>query len=175
MPPARSSAPAMAGETPFWRTRTFGASVAVVAVVGLVLLTRWLQDENDRRQQWRQIEENPRLAEVVATLRRLVDKPGSVPGVKAPTAVWVGRVADYKESTTMDGSVPVAILTLGRTTLLAGTPAKTDSEERVDAAGRPSVFQGDAPVRGDTWLIAVERDSDGRNRLHTAIRVPRQP
>ena len=172
---ARSTTPPVIGETPFWRTRTFGASVAVVAVLGLVLLTRWLQDENDRRQQLRLIGENPRLAEVVATLQRLVEKPGFVPGVKSPAAVWVGRVADYKESIPIDGSAPVAILTLRHATLLAGTPAKTDSDERIDASGRPSVFQGDAPVRGDTWLIAVERDSDGRNRLHTAIRVPRQP
>ena len=171
MAAARTPPTPAAPDRPFWRHPVFGIAVSSAAAALLFFLTLWLQGENERRAQQRMIEDNPRLRDLTAGLRSMIDSRAEMAGIKAPAALWIGRISEYKESSAIDGSPPIAIVALSRPALLAGTSAPKDSPNRVEIAGDPAIFQGPAPVKGETWIIAVRRDSEGRNSLHTAVRA----
>jgi hypothetical protein len=172
MAAARSHAKAAnAPVVPFWQHKAFGLALAAVAGLALLGLTSWLQQENERQRQQRLIQNNPRLRTLTDGLRSMIDAADQFPGIRKPDALYVGKVSSYKESSPLANMPPIAIISLQLPTLLAGTPAQANAKNRIEISGDPAIFQGPAPIIGETWIIAVRQSKEGRPTLHTAVRA----
>ena len=158
-------------ETPFWRTRGFVWGMIALALLSAAGLTLYLVKLNQRQQmQWR-LENDSQLSKMKQSLTRQITaaKPGQA---KAPVALWLGRVKKYTVSQQTDGSATVSLIEMEDATLLAGSRSKKDGTDTLSISGKQFTFGGPPPRPGDTWLIAVWRDSEGHTVSHTAARAP---
>ena len=157
-------------ETPFWRTRGFASGMLILAVMLAAGATIWLVKVNQRQQmQWR-LEEDPKLSRLKLSLTNQIAaaKDGQA---RAPVALWLGKVKEFTVSQQTNGSAAVSLLKLEEASLLAGTRAKGDSGETLSISGKHYTFGGPQPRPGETWMVAVWRDSDGNNVIQTAVRA----
>ena len=157
-------------ETPFWRTRSFAFGMIALAVIIAAGATVWLVKLNQRQQmQWR-LEEDPQLSKLKESLTKQIAaaKTGES---RAPAALWLGRVKEFAVSQHTNSTAAVSLLKLEETTLLAGTRAKGDGNDILSISGKQYTFGGPQPRPGETWMVAVWRDTDGNNVIHTAVRA----
>ena len=171
---ARAAALPAPPAVPFWQLSAFRWGVA--AVSGLLLLTGmiWLEKVNRSYQLERRLEENPRLGPMAAKLKqqiRLAAESGALkdPAEAArrqiPQALWLGLVAEVRETESRDGS----LIVLGSPHLLAGKPGQHDGTKEVKIGRRKYVYSHSRPKVGEMWLISVWRDTTG-NGIHSAAR-----
>ncbi len=157
-------------ETPFWRTRGFLSGMIILAVMLAAGATVWLVKVNQREQmQWR-LDEDPALSKLKQSLTKQIAaaKEGQA---RAPVALWLGKVKEFTVSQQTNGSAAVSLLKLEETSLLAGTRAKSDTGETLTISGKHYTFGGPQPRSGETWMVAVWRDSAGNNVIQTAVRA----
>ncbi len=157
-------------ETPFWRTRGFLSGMIILAVMLAAGATVWLVKVNQREQmQWR-LDEDPKLSKLKQSLTKQIAaaKEGQA---RAPVALWLGKVKEFTVSQQTNGSAAVSLLKLEETSLLAGTRAKGDGTDTLSISGKQYTFGGPQPRPGETWMVAVWRDSDGNNVIQTAVRA----
>ena len=157
-------------ETPFWRTRGFVSGMIALAVMLAAGATVWLVKVNQRQQmQWR-LDEDPKLSKLKQSLTKQIDtaKEGQQ---RAPVALWLGKVKEFTVSQQTNGSAAVSLLKLEEASLLAGTRTKSDGTDTLSISGKQYTFGGPQPRPGETWMVAVWRDSDGNNVIQTAVRA----
>jgi len=157
-------------ETPFWRSRGFVFGVIAFALLSAAGLTLWLVKTNQRQQmQWR-LDDDPELSRIKQGLTKLIAaaKAGQP---RAPVALWLGRVKEYTVSQGTDGSPPVSLLKMEDAALLTGSRSKKDGRDTLSVSGKQYTFGGPLPRLGETWMIAVWRDTDDNNVIHTAVRA----
>ncbi len=161
-------------EIPFWRSAAFGWGLMATILLAGFLLTHWLQKVNSRQQaEWR-LRAHPSLSALADRLEKSVNAntaPGVIPPERAPVVLWLGTVAEYRESTPTDGSAPTTSVILRDANLLAGSMTKDESTARISISGKHYLFPGPVPRTGETWLIAAWRDAAGRGVIHAAIRT----
>ena len=157
-------------ETPFWRTRGFVSGILALAFILTAGATVWLVKLNQRQQmQWR-LDEDPKLSRLKQSLTKQIAtaKDGQP---RAPAALWLGKVKEFTVSQQTNGSAAVSLLKLEEATLLAGTRAKGDAHESLSISGKQFTFGGPQPRAGEIWMVAVWRDTDGNNVIHTAVKA----
>ena len=167
---ARSRVHDPLSETPFWNSRGFILGVIAFALLSGMGLTVWLVKLNQRQQlQWR-LDNDPKLSTIKQSLTKqiAVAKAGQP---RAPVALWLGRVKEYTVSQGTDGSPPASLLKMDDAALLAGGRSKKDGRDTVSISGKQYTFGGPQPRAGEAWLVAVWRDSDDNNVIHTAVRA----
>ncbi len=167
---ARSRLQDPLAETPFWRTRGFASGMIALAVMVAAAGTVWLVKVNQRQQlQWR-LDEDPQLSKLKQSLTKQIAaaKEGQP---RAPVALWLGKVKEFAISQQTNSNAAVSLLKLEEAALLAGTKAKGDGTDTLSISGKQYTFGGPQPRPGDTWMVAVWRDSDGNNVIHTAVRA----
>ncbi len=163
-------------EIPFWRTATFGwFLMAAVLFVGFAI-TNWLIKANSREQAVWKLEADPSLSGLVARLREDIAQNRGAPHgtaltTRAPVALWVGKVLDYRESSPVDGSEPTSSLLLTDATLLAGKASASSAPDRLSFSGKYFTFTSPVPRPAETWLISVWQDAEARPVIHSATRV----
>lgn len=160
-------------EEPFWRTTTAKiAGLLIVIVVGLLGIQK-LERINARHQVESRLTRNPTLGPLLEKWRGIVEtnqktKPG--PQDQLPIALYHGRVSEFAESKPTFGMAPGRLLQLAEPQLLCGVATKLDSPERVSISFKNQPANTPKPKVGEEWLVAVWRDSEGKNVLHTAYR-----
>lgn len=168
MPP-RSKKPDPLSETPFWRTRGFVLGMAAAALLAVAGGTIWLVKINQRQQmQWR-LEDDPTLSGYKLSLTKEIAaaKPGQL---RAPVALWLGRIKKFTEGQRTDGSAPISLLELEGVHLLAGARGPKETGDALAISGKQHIWGGPKPKPGEVWMIAVWRDGDTL-AIHTAIRT----
>ena len=161
-------------ETPFWRTRGFVSGMIALAFILAAGATVWLVKLNQRQQmQWR-LDEDQHLAKLKQSLTKQIAaaKTGEP---RAPVALWLGKVKDFAVSQHTSDSAAVSLLKLEEAALLAGTRAKGDGADTLSISGKQYTFGGPQPRTGEIWMVAVWRDTDGNNVIHTAVRALIRP
>jgi hypothetical protein len=157
-------------ETPFWRSRGFLCGVVACALISAAGVTVWLVKLNQRQQMLWRLDDDPGLSALRRDLTNQITaaKPGQV---RVPLALWLGKVKEYNVSQGTDGSPPVSLLKMDSAALLAGSRSKKDGSDSVTISGKQYEFGGPLPRAGETWRVAVWRDSDENNVIHTAARA----
>ncbi|HEX2750648.1 MAG TPA: hypothetical protein VHM91_21770 [Verrucomicrobiales bacterium] len=167
---SRRQTPDPLAETPFWRTRGFVLGMVALTALATAGLTMWLVGLNHRQQmQWR-MEEDPALLRIKQNLVKQIAaaKPGQL---QAPRILWLGRIREFTESQSTDGSPPVSVLKLGDASLIAGARSKKDSSDTPVISGKQYAFSGPPPRPGEVWLIAASMNKEDNYVLHTAVRT----
>ena len=157
-------------ETPFWRSRGFVFGVVAFALLSASGLTLWLVKMNQRQQmQWR-LDDDPKLSGIKQDLtKQIAQAKAGQP--RTPVALWLGRVKEYTVSQGTDGSPPASLLKMEEAALLAGNRSRKDGSDTLSVSGKQYTFGGPLPRIGETWMIAVWRDTDDNNVIHTAVRT----
>jgi hypothetical protein len=143
-------------------------ALALLVTAGLTL---WLVTLNHRQQLLWRLDEDPKLSRVKQDLVKQIGaaKPGQL---QAPRALWLGRIKEFTESQSTDGSPPVSVLKLNEASLIAGSRSKKDSSDAPVISGKLNAFSGPAPRPGEIWLIAVSVNKEDNYVIHTAVRTP---
>jgi hypothetical protein len=167
---ARRQSPDPLSEVPFWRTRGFALGMLILTLLITAGLTIWLVRVNHRQQmQWR-LDQDPKLSRMKQELVQQIAaaRPGQL---QAPRTLWLGRIKEFTESQSTDGSPPVAVLKLEDASLIAGTRSKKDSSDTPVISGKQYPFSGHPPRPGEIWLIAASVNKEDNYVLHTAVRT----
>jgi hypothetical protein len=93
------------------------------------------------------------------------------PGDQLPIALYFGQVMEYAESKPSFGLAPTCVVKLQSPQLLVGLPHKSDTHDKVEISYKPQPPKS-KPQKGQDWLIAVWRDTQGNNIVHTAYPCP---
>lgn len=160
-------------EEPFWRTPVAKMLILVGILVGGYLGIRQLERINSRHQVEARLSRHPALGPAVEKWREVIAlNQKSTPGPKdqLPVALYFGKVAEFVESKPEFGLEPSRLLKLGQPQLIAGTASRLDGRESVTVSFKNHPKNSPKPKPAEEWLIAVWRDSEGKNVLHTAYR-----
>jgi hypothetical protein len=174
--PAR---PASAHPEPLWRNPVF--RIAVVLVLGAVAWAgiRRLERLNLREQIEFRISEDKVLGPKVRKLKESIEN-NLLAAQSAETriarqlavALYHGTVAKFESGKELHGLPATTVLHLGNPVLLSGEPGKNDNAGSVLVSWKNQLRGLDVPTAGEQWIVAVWRDSNGNNVVHTAERCP---
>ena len=160
-------------EEPFWRTPVARMIIAVGIIVGGFFGIRQLERINARYQVEARLSRHPTLGPTVEKWREVIaanKKAVSGPHDQLPVALYFGKVSEYIESKPEFGLEPSRLLKLGQPQLIAGTASKFDGRDTITVSFKNHPPSAPKPKASEEWLIAVWRDTEGKNVLHTAYR-----
>lgn len=161
-------------EEPFWKTPAAKIFVTCLVLVLSVLGIQKLERINARHQVEARLSRDPALGPMVEKWRNAIastSKAKAGPGDELPVALYFGEVLEYIETKPRVGDLkPSRLLKLQRPQLLAGTNGRNDKRDLVEIAFRRYSTGMNKPKPGEEWLLAISRDSDGNNVVHTAYR-----
>jgi hypothetical protein len=90
---------------------------------------------------------------------------------QAPRTLWLGRIKEFTETQSTDGSPPVTVIKLEDATLLAGVRSRRDGSDNPVISGKPNAFAGPHPRQGEIWLIAAAINKEDNYVIHTAVKT----
>lgn len=160
-------------EEPFWRTPVAKMLILVSLIVGGYFGIRQLERINSRHQVEARLSRHPTLGPIVDKWRDIIaanKKTTPGPHDQLPLALYFGKVLEFIESKPTFGLEPSRLLKLGLPQLITGTAGKFDSRDSITVSFKNHPPNSPKPKPSEEWLIAVWRDSEGKNVLHTAYR-----
>jgi hypothetical protein len=161
-------------EEPFWRSPAVKIMVVAILGVGSILGIQKLERINMRHQVENRLSRDPALGPMLVKWREAIannQKVQAHPGDQLPTALYFGQVEEFVETKpVITGLSASRLLKLKQPQLLAGVGGKYDSIKNVDIAFTNHPMGVNKPKPGEEWLVAVWRDKEDKNFVHTAYR-----
>ncbi len=161
-------------DEPFWQTKAAKILCAILLITFSIWGTIKLQQINQRHQVELRLERDAVMGELLVKWRKTIannQKTKAGPGDQLPVALYFGEVLEYVESKPVFGLAPTCVVKLQSPQLLAGIAHPRDTREKVEISYKPPVPKS-KPQKGQDWMIAVWRDSQGNNIVHTAYYCP---
>jgi hypothetical protein len=161
-------------DEPFWQTTA--AKIMFAGILGIFSI--WgiykLEQINQRHQVELRLERDATMGPLLAKWREAIgrnQKTKASPGDQLPVALYFGQVLEYVESKPAFGLAPTCVVKLQSPQLLAGNAHPRDTRDKVEISYKVPVPKP-KPQKGQDWLIAVWRDSQGNNIVHTGYHCP---